>query len=323
MSSSKDPPSFTHEEVSVGVALISVAAYNVVELILWIFDFFRRYRGCYFWSIIAAISGLTTVVISDLLELRQCYSYKAILITRSFGYIIMDTGCIMVLYSRIHLVNISPTLHLVVIVVVATVCIIQVPYFITHFAAPKSPAFFAFEHFVVTGSAICEFFLAGIYIWSATRNLRPVLIAKGQEGRRVARSLIMASVFLGLLDGTYIVAYYVRARSIQTGLIVLVTSIKLKMEFAILNKLAILVQSASPLNHISTAHLSDDDQPPDNRPTFFDPRPLHATAVILSPPRALSFDRLTHSSLDHSSTEVSSVRGRRYSRLEEPNENVI
>ncbi|KAB8243703.1 heterokaryon incompatibility protein-domain-containing protein [Aspergillus flavus] len=179
MSAVTEPPVFDRETSLAAIPLLAIAAYNSVELFYWIFSFFRRYNGCYFWSLLVTAMGIiifvTAVVLSAFIEFTTRPALES--------------------FSR------------------------------------------KYEHFVIACSCARELVLSGIYLWVAFRNLKPILDAKGQEGCRVKSELIVMNAFVLASTVCLVVLDHTDHDAIKHGYGSMATSIKLKMEFAILNKL--------------------------------------------------------------------------------------
>ncbi|KAE8378634.1 hypothetical protein BDV26DRAFT_292031 [Aspergillus bertholletiae] len=328
-----EPPVLDRETSQVAIPLLAVAAYNCVELLYWIFSFFRRYQGCYFWSLLVTTLGMVIFITGVALSLAEVGPDAVGIIAYPFGFLIMGTASAMVLYARLHLVTTDRTPQYVLFFIIFTTCTLYIPisviYLIgafTGFATRPDLASFAekFEHFVIACSCARELLLSGGYLWVASRNLKPVLDMKGRQGRRVIRELIFVNLFVLSTMVCLLVIDNTNHSSVKKGFGVLVTSIKMKLEFAVLNRLVTLVQSPLHLNHVSSLHhsaehcscqASDPDHPLDTdryrRPTH-NISSHHAATVaraIPSPPQTLSSDRLMHRSPEHSIAELSSSQG--------------
>ncbi|KAE8343075.1 hypothetical protein BDV24DRAFT_173444 [Aspergillus arachidicola] len=179
MSAVIEPPVFDRETYLAAIPLLAIAAYNSVELFYWVFSFFRRYNGCYFWSLLVTAMGtivfVTAVVLSAFIEFTTRPALES--------------------FSR------------------------------------------KYEHFVIACSCARELVLSGIYLWVAFRNLKPILDAKVQEGRRLKRELIIMNAFVLASTVCLVVLDHTDHDAIKHGYGSMATSVKLKMEFAVLNKL--------------------------------------------------------------------------------------
>ncbi|KAL4912800.1 hypothetical protein BDW62DRAFT_214745 [Aspergillus aurantiobrunneus] len=187
-----------------GVSFLAIAAYNTIELLFWIFGFFKRWQGLYFWSILTA-----TVCVGSFMIIATLLNFqKAPMIVCGTGvalvYPYLLTAQVLVLYSRLHLVT------------------------------QGHQRFLAADRFIERSMIIApigrELFICGICIYEAMRQLQPIMAVKGRAGRKVMLHLIFVFGAVIVLD----------------GLICVVHSIELKMEFGILNKL--LEMLAAPVD---------------------------------------------------------------------------
>lgn len=337
MSAVTEPPVFDRETTLAAIPLLAVAAYNSVELFYWIFSFFRRYHGCYFWSLLVTAWGIIIFVTAVVLSLADMGPLALRNIAYSLGFFIVATGSVTVLYARLHLVTMDKTPQYVLFLIIFTACTLHLPlsilYLIRGFAGPNTrPALESFcrkyGHFVIACSCTRELLLTGVYLWVTFRNLKPILDAKGQEGRRVKCELMIINIFVLVSTVCLLVLDSTNHEAIKQGYGSMATSVKLKMEFAVLNKLVNLVQSPLPLNHVSSLQHSTEDYffrttDPEDPPgtdqclrSTDDKSCRHIASVVRSipsPPQALSNDHLLYHSPERNNTEASSSRGRRRS----------
>ncbi|KAE8349616.1 hypothetical protein BDV28DRAFT_151727 [Aspergillus coremiiformis] len=331
MAEGTEPLVFSPEITLIVVPLLAVALYNALELFYWIFSFFRRYRGCYFWSLTVATCGIIIFVTAVVLEISGNGPPPLARIAFPLGVFSMATGSVMVLYARMHLVTEGRTPQYVLYFIISTACGLHLPlclmYLIKGFTTRRDVDYFShkYEHVVIICSCARELLISGIYLWVAFRNLKPILDAKGREGRRVVRELIIVYIIVLLSDAALVAIDQTRHSAIKSGYAPVATSVKLKLEFAVLNKLINLVQTPPRLNRISSVRLSSENFAlPSRAPGRLsdpeqDPRSTHdksshqfatVTRTIPSPPYALSYDHLVHSRPEHHITEASSSRVR-------------
>ncbi|OGM48236.1 hypothetical protein ABOM_002218 [Aspergillus bombycis] len=337
MSEVTEPPVIDRETALAAIPLLAIAAYNSVELFYWIFSFFRRYRGCYFWSLLVTAWGIIIFATAVVLSVANMGPPAFISITYTLGFLTMVTGSVMVLYARLHLVTMDRTPQYVLLLIIFTTCTLHLPLCIINLikeckgvSARPALASFArnYEHFVILCSCAREVFISGVYLWVAFRNLKPILDAKGHEGRRVIRELTIFNVFVLVSAAVLVVLDHTNHDQVKQGYGPMAASVKLKMEFAVLNKLVNLVQSPLHLNQVTSLHLSTEDY------SFQTSDPDHPSATdqclpsthdkssgtfitiagsIQTPPHALSSDRLLYTSPERNNAEASSSRGRRRS----------
>jgi hypothetical protein len=318
------------EEVGLFVfPLLAIAGYNALELFFWIFDFFRRYRGCYFWSVLVATLGILVFVLGSVLQVFDLAPPAVAHAILPLAIIAMATGSAMTLYARIHLITTGRTPQFVLAIIIVTTCVLHVPLAAIFYVgvSSKSITFHSFyekfEIVVIMGSCVRELVILGVYIWAAVRNLKPVLVVKAREGRRVVRNLLAVNVIVVCFEVVLLVMTFSQRQLIKMGCGALMNSVKLKMEFAVLNKLVTLVQSSPGVNQISALRLSSEDRPfslsdrdePSDTSrsegsTQNDSHRRYIARAVPSPTHALSYGRLFHDNPDRSYTEIISDRRR-------------
>ncbi|KAH7112707.1 hypothetical protein EDB81DRAFT_922788, partial [Dactylonectria macrodidyma] len=104
------------------------------------------------------------------------------------------------------------------------------------------PAFDVYERVQLAGFSIQESIISGLYIWEASRGLEAIFAMKKIAARKVIRELIIVNVLVVLLDISLIITQYLDHFQIATTYKPVVYSIKLKMEFFVLNRLLLLVR---------------------------------------------------------------------------------
>jgi hypothetical protein len=91
----------------------------------------------------------------------------------------------------------------------------------------------------MTGFCIQEFIISGLYLWKTVRLLQ---IVSKQGTKRVIWQLFTINVIIIAMDIALLVLEYRNLRVLEQAFKVVIYSIKLKLEFAILGKLVELVQ---------------------------------------------------------------------------------
>jgi hypothetical protein len=250
---SKDSASTGRTLVSI-IVFISLALYNVVELSFIIFATFKRRGGLYFWSFIVAAWSIAPYAVGFLLKALQVLSLTWIYVTLIvIGWCGMVTGQSVVLYSRLHLVmHHEFRLRLVLIMIIVNAVICHVPIIVMVYGANSAdPAPFVapysvYEKVQVTIFFIQEVIISGCYIIATTKMLR---LHRGLHGKKSSRGLmthlIVVNIIIILLDITILGLEYAGLYDLQTAYKALVYSIKLKMEFSILNRLVELTRGST------------------------------------------------------------------------------
>jgi hypothetical protein len=236
------------------VTLLGLAIYNSIELVILILCTFRHWHGLYFWSLL--LSGLLGVVpqaVSFLLKDLALAPLWFSLTLSTIGWYFMVTGQAIVLYSRLNLlVNDPRVLRRVLIMIITNAIILHVPTTIltygSNFAKSNNAvwqhAYDIMERIELVGFSVQEMVISYLYVVQVIRNLR--IVPPNSRIHKVHRKtlyyVLAINVFLILLDVVLLIMEFTNRYTIQTALKSLVYSIKLKLEFAVLNRLICLVR---------------------------------------------------------------------------------
>ncbi|KAK5663822.1 hypothetical protein OQA88_25 [Cercophora sp. LCS_1] len=248
-------PAIPAETVAM-IAFPCVALYNVVELNFVIMATFKRRSGLYFWSFLAATWGIAPHSIGFLVLVFRTNLVGPGLVTLFLtGWWFMVTGQSLVLYSRLHLVLHSRKIRrLVLTMIIANVFILHVPVTVLAYGKEAGhqnflPPYNVWERIQIIVFFVQEVIISSLYIYEAVKlmRLRRVLVFPDDKGRarRLILHLFMVNVIIVLLDINIILFEYLGLHNIQTSYKVFVYSVKLKIEFSILNKLVGLTRSVS------------------------------------------------------------------------------
>ena len=238
-------------------AVLSVALYNVIELTFLLFFIFKHHAGLYFWSFLGASWGIAIYSIGFILKdfhiADNIPAFYATLIV--FGWCAMVTGQSLVLYSRLHLIVRRPIiLRCVLAMIIINAIILHIPAIVLcygansnqyrHFAFPYA----VFERIQVTVFFIQESIISGLYLYYMF-NLFYVggtlSESHGQAGRRLMLHLIYMNLAVLGLDVCILVLEFTGQYASQTAAKGLIYSVKLKLEFNILNRLVDVARRVS------------------------------------------------------------------------------
>ena len=234
-------------------AFTAVAWYNVAQLNVSIFMTFKRRRGLYFWSLLISSYGVVFHALGFLLKFFQLTTndyLSCFFIT--LGWLPMVTGQALVLYSRLHLVvKEQRILRGVLIMIVWNAITLHIPTTVLTFGS-SSPAwryfingFQVMEKIQMTIFCIQEFIISGLYMWATVRLLKPVY---RRRTRSVMQQLIWINVFIFVMDISLLLMEYVGNYEIEATLKSMIYSIKLTLEFSVLNQLMRLANSNNSYN---------------------------------------------------------------------------
>lgn len=230
-------------------AFTAVAWYNVIELNLQVFLTFKRHRGLYFWALLISSYGCIFHSLGFLLKFFQLTTNDYLSVTIiTIGWYAMVTGQSIVLYSRLHLVvREQGILRAVLIMIIADAICLHIPTTVltygsnSHDSLQFTTAFDVMERIQMTGFCIQEFIISGVYVWSTIRLLRPVYHGRT---RKVMMQLIWINLMIIGMDIVLLIMEYDGNYEIEATLKAMVYSIKLKLEFAVLNQLMSLANSS-------------------------------------------------------------------------------
>ncbi|KAI5455937.1 hypothetical protein BGZ63DRAFT_323084, partial [Mariannaea sp. PMI_226] len=224
---------------------LAITAYNFLELNVIIFTTFKKRNGLYFWSFIVATWG--TLVHGVGITLRQFRLVPNGFYSSPFtltGWYAMVTGQSVVLYSRLHLILKDRTrLRAVLIMIIVDAIICHVPLTVLRYgASSNNPDPFLrvmpiFEKIQITTFFLQEIIISGLYIHATANFLRNNGIARGNRNHNMMKHLLCVNVIIILLDIGIPVLEYANLPNFQRGYKGFVYSLKLKLEFNILNRL--------------------------------------------------------------------------------------
>ena len=242
------------------VSLLAVAAYNTLELLFWIFDFFKRWSGLYFWSTLTGALSIGAFTVVVIISTFRDVPPMAIGICIALVYPCMQTTASLILYSRLHLITKGRILTFTRWLIIVSCICLYIPYITImigylsgdkRFHRPQQVN----ERYAIAGSICRELFICGIYIYESVKQLKPIMVMKGRTGRKVIIHLILANAAVVVLDVLMLLSLYLHLQHVgqkYNGIGLPYNcasqSVKLKIEFGILNKLLELL--GTPMNSI-------------------------------------------------------------------------
>ncbi|KAE8381754.1 hypothetical protein BDV26DRAFT_65121 [Aspergillus bertholletiae] len=220
---------------------ITIAWYNSIELIILCFTTFKRYGGCYFWSLVVASVSIIPFALGYALLIFEIFpSYFSVALEVA-GWWGMVTGQSMVLWSRLHLVVHSrKILRWTLIMIVTDAILFHIPASVLEFGAHSShqdqfdPAFDIFERIQLVAFSVQEIVLSAIYAWAAIEMLK--LTPRGHYKGVLIHLLVINFVMISM-DAVVVGVQYAGLFRLHVSLKAMFYSMKLKMEYAILGKL--------------------------------------------------------------------------------------
>ncbi|KAL8740509.1 MAG: hypothetical protein Q9190_006803 [Brigantiaea leucoxantha] len=230
-------------------AFTGIAWYNALELNIQVFLTFKRHRGLYFWSLLISSYGCILHALGFLLKFFQLTTSNYLSVTIiTIGWYGMVTGQAVVLYSRLHLVVREQKVlrGILAMIIVDAICF-HIPTTVLTYGS-NSPDYQRYlgifnivERLQMTAFCIQEFIISGVYVYSTIRLLRPVYHGRT---RKVMMQLIWINSIIIAMDVVLLGMEYSSFYEIEATLKAMVYSIKLKLEFAVLNQLMTLANSS-------------------------------------------------------------------------------
>ncbi|KAI9875570.1 MAG: hypothetical protein M1830_008329 [Pleopsidium flavum] len=245
-------------------AFTAIAWYNVIELNIQVFLTFKRHRGLYFWSLLISSYGCVLHALGFVLKFFTITTNRYLSVTIiTIGWYAMVTGQAVVLYSRLHLVvREQRTLRLVLAMIIADAICFHIPTTVlTYGTNSNNPdafqnAFNIVERLQMTAFCIQEFIISTIYVYATIKLLRPVYHGKT---RKVMTQLIWINLIIIAMDLVLLAMEYDNRYEIEATLKPMVYSIKLKLEFAVLNQLMTLANQS--VRNTASLELDQEGQP--------------------------------------------------------------
>jgi hypothetical protein len=234
------------------VVFLSIALYNFLELNAYILTAFKRRSGLYFWSFTVSTWGVAFNSVGYLLKHLHVTSKSNLYSTLILiGWCTMITGQSVVLYSRLHIVmHNRQRLRAVLIMIITNAVWLHVPIIILVYGAnstnpgPYEKPYSIYEKIQLSVFITQELIISGLYLWETSGMLKLERTIGNNGTRIVLRHLIVVNVVVILLDFSILGLEFANFFEIQTAWKPLVYSVKLKLEFSILNRLVELTRSA-------------------------------------------------------------------------------
>ncbi|TQN65277.1 hypothetical protein CSHISOI_10179 [Colletotrichum shisoi] len=236
--------SLTEDEAMAIACLATAGIYNALEIYVLIFTTFQRRSGRYFWSMLVANTGILLHACGGLGRYLQPTKTPIPGIFAHVGWYCMVTGQSVVLWSRLHLVVYSRvTIRLVLAMILTSFFCIHVPQTVLFAGvwATSDPRwterFRVFEKVSLMTFTLQETVITGIFVRAGYRNFKSLFEFKAREARVLLSYLVSMFVLVFVLDAALVVLEYMELFVFQTTSKPIVYSIKLKVEFAVLQKL--------------------------------------------------------------------------------------
>lgn len=235
-------------EHSALACLTGIAWYNALELIVLCFTTFKRYGGCYFWSLLISSFAIFPFGLGYLLIIFNIYNNLFPVAMELIAWVCMVTGQSLVLWSRLHLVVQNPKiLRGTLTMIIVDAILFHVPASVLELGAHSNkselfrPAFSIFERIQLIAFSLQEVVLSVIYSWEAVRLLK---LRPRDHYRGTLVQLLVVNLAMIMMDAAVIGVQYSGFFDIHVTLKAMVYSIKLKLEYAILGKLVVFAEKS-------------------------------------------------------------------------------
>jgi hypothetical protein len=258
MSSDGQQQSPTHNNIFLAsVILLSIASYNVVEVLVCIASTFRRFRGLYYYSVL-----LTDISLGGFIGVSFSFHFTAnpaiwTMVLWAVSHTTLTTAQVLVPYARLHLVlPHNPRLvRAVLVMIIVSSIVLLVPQVVCYIytAISRNPDWgpshriAIIQRTISIAAVVREMAVCAIYAVQAFRELGTIAAQKGRDGKKILYQLIAVQIAVVLMDVALVANIFVAAAALQWGYSAAVCAIKLKMEFAILNTLKRLLTSPTSL----------------------------------------------------------------------------
>lgn len=243
------------------VAFLSIALYNVIETTFLVFAVFKQRKGLYFWSFLISNWGIVPHGVGFVLKFFRITTLD--LLSSAIvgvGWACMVLGQSVVLYSRLHLVIQDQTrLRWVLYMIIFDGIIIGIPLFVLAMGANSKhtahflPGFLIYDKVQLVVISAQETIISLIYIYETIQLLRQGSGRRKGPVEKLLRHLIFVNIVVLILDITLLAIQFSGHYEIQTTYKTAVYSVKLKIEFSVLNRLVNLVKHrdllSSPRTH--------------------------------------------------------------------------
>ncbi|KAH7067338.1 hypothetical protein BKA63DRAFT_424553 [Paraphoma chrysanthemicola] len=233
------------------VAFLSIGLYNVIELTFLIFAIFKRRQGLYFWSLLVATWGIVPHALGFVFKFFEVISISVISSAIvAVGWPCMVTGQSLVLYSRLHLVaQHQSTLHWVLGMIIFNAVTLHIPVIALALSTEATQSaqiirvFMVYDKVQLVVFFVQEAIISIIYIYETIRLLGDGDRPNGRPLRKLLGHLLLVNAVVLILDATLVVTQFTGYYQIQTTYKTAVYSVKLKIEFSVLNSLIRIVKN--------------------------------------------------------------------------------
>ena len=227
---------------------VAIVFYLFLDINIGIYRIFKKKQGLYYWCMLLGTWGCLIDAIAVVLKwflLNSEHIWPLYTLFVIAGWTIYAPAQLLVLYSRLHLVNQSRRLQRCVLILIISASITMIipswvldwqafnPYN-SHISALYSPREAIIDRCTQLGYTFIETIVSGIYIFSLTKLLT---LKSSVRQRRVMMDLIYINVIAISLDILTVVLVFLNQLGISHPVQTFSYIVKLKLEFIVLNQL--------------------------------------------------------------------------------------
>ncbi|PGH16428.1 hypothetical protein AJ79_01759 [Helicocarpus griseus UAMH5409] len=249
-------------------AFMTIALYNVIELHFLLFNTFKRkWHGLYFWSLLASVWGVAMNGLAVVFETFQFAENRTglivIMVFLVLGWYMMVTGQSLVLYSRLHLLAVNRRIiRALLIMIIVDALVLHIPntiaIFLVNLLPPGNAAiqsfYLTYEPLQLTIFSVQELIISGVYIFRTLKVLKASQNFRGTPAHKTLLKLIYMNIFIIAMDVTLVALQFAGYDLLQHFYKPAVYSVKLKLEFAILNQLLEVMRGPTHTSHYSSSN---------------------------------------------------------------------
>ncbi|KAL9596086.1 MAG: hypothetical protein Q9219_006034 [cf. Caloplaca sp. 3 TL-2023] len=241
-----EPPKWKPGEEPAAAAFVAMTFLLVLEVNFEIFRIFRRRKGLYFWAMTLGTWAIGLDAVGMSLKYLAATKRVWVLYTifMSIGWAGYTIAQMVVLLSRLHLVNDSAIAHRAVLVMISVLSpIIIVADWVTTWGSYNPdrrmssawwPRHAIIERFVPVAFTVMEVVISAIYIQSLMGLLH---MRSSVRTRRVMLDLVYVLILVVSLDVVNVVLTFLNQIGLSHPIQTFSYILKLRMEFLVLNQL--------------------------------------------------------------------------------------
>jgi hypothetical protein len=183
------------------------------------------------------------------------YIYSTLIL---LGWCTMITGQSVVLYSRLHIImHNEKRLRAVLIMIISNAIWLHIPIIVLVYGSnstnpePFRKPYDIYEKIQLSVFIVQELIISGLYLFETTKLLKLERVIGNNSTQKVLYHLILVNIIVILLDFSILGLEFADRFELQTAWKPLVYSVKLKLEFSILNRLVEMTRAVRSGNSYS------------------------------------------------------------------------